>query len=194
MRRLLILSLLAILSVVSASAQTSLYSDPRAAFEGDVITVVLAERTQAARQSDWDNRAQSRLGGSAAVSGDLAGSFALDAQFNKDALSRNQSSQRDLLTGTFTAQVIERDDRGNLVIAGERRLHVNGETHLLKVSGVVRPFDVRRDNSILSYQIANASIEYRHAGVHRRFIRPGFLARTGAVLLLGAAIVYASQN
>ncbi len=177
-----------------ALAQSSLYSDPRAGREGDVLTVVLAERTSAARQSDWDNRSGSGFGGSANVSNGVTGNFALDANFNKEALNRNQSSQRDLLTGTFTARVIDTDEHGNLIIAGERRLHVNGETHLLRVSGLVRPFDVRYANSILSYQIANADIEYRHAGAHRRFVRPGFLARAGAVVVIGAALLFASQN
>ncbi len=186
--------LLLLVAAVPARAQTSLYADPRANDAGDVLTVVLAERTSAARHSDWDNRSGSGFGGSANVSGDATGSFALDANFNKEALNRNQSSQRDLLTGTFTARVLEKDEHGNLVISGERKLHVNGETHLLRVSGLVRPFDVRYDNSILSYQIADANIEYRHAGAHRRFVRPGFLARVGAAAVLGAAVIYAVQN
>lgn len=190
----LVAAILFLVMSMPVMAQTSLYSDPRANGEGDVLTIVLAERTSAARQSDWDNRSGSGFGGSANVSNGVTGSFALDANFNKEALNRNQSSQRDLLTGTFTARVVERDAGGNLVIAGERRLNVNGETHLLRVSGLVRPFDVRYDNSVLSYQIANADIEYRHAGAHRRFVRPGFLARVGAVAVLGAALVYAAQN
>lgn len=190
----LLLAFLFVMPTLPALAQTSLYADPRASDEGDVITIVLAERTSAARQSDWDNRSGSGLGGSANVSNGVTGNFALDASFNKEALSRNQSSQRDLLTGTFTARVIEKDAHGNLLIAGERKLHVNGETHLLRISGLVRPLDVRYDNSILSYQIANANIEYRHAGMHRRLVRPGFLARVGAGIVLGAAIIYATQN
>lgn len=193
MKRLFSFWLLIGAVVIPAQAQ-SLYADPRAHDVGDVVTVVLAERTSASRESGWDNRSSTQLGGNASVSGNVSGRFGLDATFNNDALNKNLSSQRDLLTGTFTAQVVERDARGNLVISGERRLHVNGETHLLRVDGLIRPFDVRNDNSVYSFQIANANIEYRHAGGHRRFVKPGFLARVGAAAVLGAAIIYASQN
>ena len=193
MKHLFFIGLLLCAAVIPAKAQ-SLYADPRAHDVGDVVTVVLAERTSASRESGWDNRSATQMGGNAGVAGNVTGRFGLDASFNNEALNKNLSSQRDLLTGTFTAQVIERDERGNLMIAGERRLHVNGETHLLRVEGLVRPFDVRNDNSVYSFQIANANIEYRHAGAHRRFVKPGFLARVGAATVLGAAIIIASQN
>lgn len=193
MRSLAIILTLIMVSAGPSAAQ-SLYADPKANNVGDIITVVLAERTNAQRESGWDNQARSGFGGSAGVSNGLEGSFGVDARFNKDAQARNTSSQRDLLTGTFSARVVDRDLRGNLVVSGERRLHVNGQTHILKVSGLIRPFDIRHDNSVLSYQIADAEIEYRQAGMHRRFVRPGFLARAGAVVVLGAAIIFATQN
>jgi flagellar L-ring protein FlgH len=192
MKRLLILPLL-LLGFGQDVAGQSLYADPKASQVGDVITIVLAERTAAQREAGWDNQARSGFGGQAALSNGVEGRFAADARFNKDAQARNTSSQRDLLTGTFSARVIERDARGNLLVQGERRLNVNGETHILRISGLVRPFDVRHDNSVLSYQIADADIEYRQAGLHRRFVRPGFLARAGAVVVLGAAIFFATN-
>lgn len=193
MRTLLTIVVLFAMTVGSAGAQ-SLFADPKANNVGDVITIVLAERTQAQREAGWDNQARSGFGGSAGVSNGLQGSFGVDARFNKDAQARNTSSQRDLLTGTFSARIVDRDARGNLTVQGERRLHVNGQTHILKVAGVVRTTDIRHDNSILSYQIADAEIEYRQAGMHRRFVKPGFLARAGAVVVLGAALFFASQN
>jgi flagellar L-ring protein FlgH len=192
MKRLTLVFFFVVLGVGSAAGQ-SLYADPKANQVGDVITIVLAERTAAQREAGWDNQARSGFGGSASVSNGVEGSFGADARFNKEAQARNTSSQRDLLTGTFSARVIERDARGNLYVQGERRLHVNGETHILKVTGLVRPFDVRHDNSVLSYQIADAEIEYRQAGMHRRLVRPGFLARAGAVVVLGAALFFATN-
>jgi len=173
--------------------QMSVFADPTAGALGDLLTVVLVERTSASRQSNWNNQSNSGLGGSAGVSSsDLSGKFAVDASFNKQARNRNSSSQEDLLQGTITARVIEVDATGNLVIEGERKLSVNGETHLLRVSGIVRPIDIRSNNSVLSPDIANADIEYRRGGIHRRFFSPALFVRAGAVVVLAAAIVLGS--
>jgi flagellar L-ring protein precursor FlgH len=101
--------------------------------------------------------------------------------------------QSDLLQGTLTVSVAEVDDAGNLVIEGERRLNVNGVTHFMRVTGTVRPFDIRTDNTLFSYQIANADIEYRRDGLIQRYAGPGFFAKAGAVVVLGAAIFFGAQ-
>lgn len=176
-----------------ARGQASMYADPKARQAGDVITVLLVERTNAARESQWDNASDASLGASSAVApgNGTTGVFALDARFDKSAGNRNGSVQRDLLNGTITVRVVGQDEAGNLAIQGERRLSVNGESHVLRVAGVVRPYDVTNENTILSYQIANADIEYHRGGVHRRFLKPAFFARLGAVAALTAALLFA---
>ncbi len=188
-----LLVLLAAFAAGPAQAQMSVFADPKAGVIGDLVTVVLVERTSAHRQSNWNNQSNAGIGAGADVSSsDLSGRFALDANFNKEARNRNSSSQEDLLQGTITARVIEVDPAGNLVIEGERRLSVNGETHLLRVSGIVRPIDVRSNNSVRSPDIANADIEYRRSGIHRRWVRPAFFVRAGVVAVLAAAIALGS--
>lgn len=181
-------------STLSSRAQVSVFADPRAGALGDLVTVVLVERTSAHRQSAWQNQSNAALAGGANVNGgtDLSGRFALDATFNKQARNKNSSSQEDLLNGTVTARVTEVDPTGNLHIEGERRLSVNGETHLLRLSGVIRPIDVRSNNTVLSPDIANADIEYRRGGMHRRFFRPALFVRAGLVAVIAAAIAIGS--
>lgn len=177
-----------------AHAQGSLFADPKARQSGDVITIVLAERTAAQRESGWQNKSDAQMNTDAGVTGkDLSGRFGLDAQFNKEALNRNESTQSDLLRGTITAMVVGVDSTGNLIVQGERKLNVNGETHLMRVHGVARPYDVRYDNSILSYQIANASIEYRRDGFGRKRFKPALLARTGLTAVIAAAVFMAMK-
>lgn len=180
-----------LVSALPARAQLSIFADPKANSVGDLVTVVLVERTTASRQSAWQNASDAALAGSAEVSGDpdISGRFAVDASFNKAAKNQNSSSQQDLLSGTITARVLEVDPAGNLIIEGERRLSVNGESHLLRISGVVRPIDIRSNNTVLSPDIANADIEYRRGGIHRRFLKPAFFVRAGAVAAIIAAIL-----
>jgi flagellar L-ring protein precursor FlgH len=181
----------------SVRAQVSLFSDIKAFQVGDVITIRLAERTAAQRESGWQNKSNSRVTGSGGVAGGsaLSGSFGVDATYSQEGLRRNESVQSDLLSGTMTALVVEVDPTGNLIIQGERSLNVNGETHLMRVLGTVRRFDINGDNSVLSYQLANASIEYTRAGgLRRAFMKPGTLAGIGTVLVLGAAVFYGTQK
>lgn len=174
-----------------AQAQLSVFADPKAGAVGDLVTIVLVERTTASRQSAWQNASDASLAGGANVAGagDLSGRFGVDATFNKNARNQNSSSQQDLLNGTVTARVLDVDPTGNLIIEGERKLSVNGETHLLRVSGTVRPIDIRSNNTVLSPDIASAAIEYRRGGIHRRFFKPALFVRAGAVAAIIAAIV-----
>ena len=174
----------------------SLYADPKAHQPGDMITIVLAERTAAQRESEYDNRSASGLGGSGSISGaeSLSGTFALDASFNQSNSHRNETVQSDLLQGTVTATVVGVDSTGNLIIQGERKLNVNGVTHLMRVSGMVRPFDIRNNNTILSYQIANAFIEYRQDGFARKILKPGTFAKIGGLAVLVGALVFGASQ
>lgn len=171
-----------------AQAQGSLYGDPKARQAGDVVTVILAEETTAERSSRWEQSSSSDQGVSLNGNGeDVSAAFGADASVSSDSEARNGSIQSDMLRGTFTAEVTDVGPTGNLIISGERRLTLDGETHLMSVDGTVRPHDIRYDNTILSYQIANAEIVYSDGGRKSRWFSPAIFTRTGAVLgVLGA--------
>jgi len=189
-----LLALATFLTAPPAVHAQSMYADARARQAGDVITVLLSESTSAQRESSYQDRSNAQLGGGASADGpSIAGTFGLDAQFNQEAENANETIQSDLLQGTLTVQVTDVNDVGNLVVEGERRLNVNGVTHFMRVTGTVRPFDIQSDNTLFSYQIANANIEYRQTGLVRRYTSPGFLTRVGAVAVLGAAIFFGAQ-
>ncbi|MEM1042294.1 MAG: flagellar basal body L-ring protein FlgH [Bacteroidota bacterium] len=190
--RLIIVALL--LSLGPAAAAQSLFADPKASQPGDPITIVLAERTSASSVSQFEDRSQARLSGNANVNGgSITGQFALGTNMSQDQEAESQAVQRDLLSGTITALVVSVDSTGNLQIAGERSLHVNGVTHLMRVEGTVRPLDVTYNNTVLSFQIANASVDYRQKGLRHKFFRPGTILKIGAAALVGAAIALSSQ-
>jgi flagellar L-ring protein precursor FlgH len=186
----LVLLTLALLAATDAFGQ-SMYADPTARAVGDPITVILAERTSASSQAQYQDRSDASLSGSGSAEG---GTFGVGAQFSQDASAQNAAVQSDLLTGTLTAVVTGLDAQGNLQIAGERSLHVNGVTHLMKVEGTVRPLDVRYDNTVLSHQIANAEVEYRQKGLAPKFFRPATLVKAAAVALVGLAYFLASGS
>lgn len=168
----------------------SLYADPVATSPGDVITVVLAEQTSAQRASSYEGSSESSVsgGGSAAGPG-LSSQFGADAQFNSETGTSNQSVQSGTLEGTMTVRVVEVNEAGNLVVEGTRNLTVNGATHVMEISGIVRSDDVRHDNTILSHQIANANIKYNQSGFrHNGLFSKGLLLKAGSAVALGVGI------
>ena len=190
---MILLAISFLIAARPASAQPSLFADITAYRIGDAITITLAERTSAQRKSGWERKNSSNFGGGGSVDGGstLNGRFGVDATFNNQSLNENESVQRDLLQGTMTALVVDVDSlSGNLVVQGERSLHVNGATHVMSVQGQVRPYDIRGNNMVMSYQLANAVIEYKRAGgIKRAFLGPGTLAGAATLLIIGAAII-----
>ncbi len=171
---------------------TSLYADLKAYQTGDLLTILLVERTSARRASASSAQATSQVGGTG--SSTLGGYFGLDAQVGGQRDSDSRTVQSDLLTGTITARVVETDPAGNLVVEGERRLNVDGATHLMSVRGLVRPADVSTGNTVLSTQIAGADVVYRQEG-GSKFLSGRFLTLVGtAAVLVGAVLLGGSLS
>jgi flagellar L-ring protein precursor FlgH len=176
------------------AAAQSLYSDPKARQPGDVITILLAEQTAAQRESGYSGSSESSLGGSGSVlAPGISSTFSGDAEITSGTDNRNETVQSDLLEGTMTARVAGVDESGNLLIEGERRLNVNGVTHVMQVEGTVRPLDVRYDNTVLSHQIANANIKYDQLGVRHRIFDTSTMLKVGATAALGLGIFLGIQ-
>jgi flagellar L-ring protein precursor FlgH len=179
-----------------ANAQTSLYRDVKANKVGDVITVILKESTSGSSTSD--SKLSTNTGGSAggAVTGNFLPfqpTFGSDAQVNFDSDQKNLSNQRQLLEGFISVQIKDVTPGGDLVVEGNRLTEVNGETHEMMLTGIVRPNDVNSDNQVLSYRIANANISYlKKGGVNSKTKDRGLLKKAAFGVLsagLGAAII-----
>ncbi|MCP4708612.1 MAG: flagellar basal body L-ring protein FlgH, partial [Planctomycetes bacterium] len=101
------------------------------------------------------------------------------------------TEQKERLTGKITATIVEQNPGGLLRIEGERIVEVNGEENLMRLSGLVRSKDIRSDNSLYSYNVADANITYRKTGLVNKMAKPGKIQRLGT-WLLGTGLIIAA--
>ncbi|RDU63216.1 flagellar basal body L-ring protein FlgH [Helicobacter didelphidarum] len=73
-------------------------------------------------------------------------------------------SQAQNLSLTLTARILKVMENGNYFIYGKQEMLVNGEKQILQISGVIRPYDIQRDNSIESKYIADSKISIVSVG------------------------------
>ncbi|MGF1510185.1 MAG: flagellar basal body L-ring protein FlgH [Myxococcota bacterium] len=160
----------------------TLFTDVRAYGLNDVVTVRIEEQAKARRDTTTqiDRDASVRFGF------DVAGSLAeggIEAQSLLDGTSRNafnstgRTGRTEDVEFTVAATVTQVLPNGNLFLEGHRVVLVNQEEHHFYVSGVARPEDIRRDNSIESTQLADAQIEFTGLGILTEQQKPGWLTR-----------------
>jgi flagellar L-ring protein precursor FlgH len=159
-----------------------LFEDLKAKRRGDLITVILDERTNAAknastsasRSTGVDVAAPQVLGRTATVNGNPA---SLGLSSSSDFSGSGDSSQSNSLFGNITARVTQVEPNGNLHIQGEKQLTLNSGLEIISVTGVVRPTDLTPQNTILSTLIADADIVYSGRGMIADNNRAGWLTR-----------------
>jgi len=93
---------------------------------------------------------------------------ALGVGFNSstaNSFSGSATIKADEKFSTIISVVISRIYRnGNYFIKGEKELLINGQKQNIAISGVIRPYDISPENTILSSQIANLKILYKKDG------------------------------
>lgn len=181
--------------------QRSLYRDIKAHQEGDILTIVLTENISGSSLSDSKTASNS----DGTVEGSATGNFlpfeptfGSDVRVDYGADERNLASQRQLLEGYMSVQIVEVTPSGDLIVEGSRLTDINNEKHKMSLKGIVRPIDIDNRNRVLSYRVANAEISYqqdegRLSGVSKK---RGFLRRvvfTGVGLGL-AAVIFMRQE
>ncbi len=166
-------------AIFRADLHGPLVADDKARQVGDMLTVLLVERTQAeksvssnsSRTSDTATSLPAAKPFSWVPQGLLSGGA--EASFN----GQGAAGQANRLSGEMT--VIVRAVRPNrvLLIEGEKRVRLARGEEVLRVSGLVRAQDIGTDNRILSTRIADARLSYTGRGELADAARQGWLAR-----------------
>jgi flagellar L-ring protein precursor FlgH len=170
-------------AIYQAGQQMELFADLKARRVGDVLTIRLAESTNAsksaatktAKTTAVNNTGPTIFGKTITAAGVPILTTTMNGADSFDG--SGSSTQGNSLAGSLTVTVMEVQPNGNLVIQGEKTLKLNQGDEFVRVSGVVRRADIATDNTVTSDKIADAHISYSGRGVIDSANRVGWLAR-----------------
>ena len=156
------------------------FADARPGKVGDIVTVLVDERTDASDESDMtvNKTTDLRVGDNSTSSTGLLNFIRGIAFGSANSSTGNGSIERThSATATLACLVTEVLPNGNLVIEGTRDVRTSDEVLQLMLVGVVRPQDVNSDNQISSRLVANAEISVKGRGVISRTQKPGVITQ-----------------
>ena len=187
LKRILIATLILILLPLAISLKgkdfgqgRSLFSDIKAHKVGDILTVNIYENTQATNKAET----KSEKSGEVSTSGGPGSGFldfiplfgaSMESKNSFDGKGENLRNRN--LRATMSVTVVAIRENGDLVIEGSRTVGISTDKETLTLTGVLRQRDIKPDNSIDSYLIADAEINYRGKGAITNGSRPGPIMR-----------------
>ena len=160
--------------------QRSIYTDIKAHGVGDLITVFIVEDSRASSKAKTvtEKSTDAKTDGTAGL-GPLnfiplwGASGSNELKYD----GKGQTEKIGSLRAKITVTVIALRENGDLVIEGNRVITINDEEETLFLSGIIRPRDILDNNTIYSYQIADAQISSKSRGTVTSGHRPGFITR-----------------
>lgn len=157
-----------------------LFADRRAMKPDDLITIIISENASAnfattkayngtsggvstppSLQYGGNDEEQKKI---AQELNDMSAYTLTKANNTTNFTGGGNQNHTDSINATITARIIKVLENGNYFIAGQKEILVDGEKQILQVSGVVRPYDVEKNNSVRSSYLADAKIAYRSLG------------------------------
>ena len=170
-------------TIYNPAGSFDLFMDLRARAVGDILTILLVERTNASKESSTSTARGSSVdtglptfAGRPITSG---GTPILNNEFSSDTSFDGQadSSQSNRLDGSITVTVAERLPNGNLLVRGEKLITINQGEEFIRLEGIIRPVDIGPENTVPSTKVADAAISYSGRGTLQATNRPGWLTR-----------------
>lgn len=155
--------------------QRSLFADRKAYRPGDILTVLITEQAAATAT------ARTRADKDESVFGNLNRSdhdpWHIDLAWGNDFDGGGQIQRTGRLVAKLAVIVQGVGADGTLAITGEQNINVNNEQQRIALSGTIRVEDIAPDNTIASWRIANARIDFKGDGILARKQSPGLLTK-----------------
>jgi len=173
-------------SLFSDNQSLALFTDRKATRVGDIITVILKEKTSSKKSSTIDVTKDNTIdiGGSSGnpvVLGTTPGvgnvSLSTALKGEREFSGEAEADQSNQLSGNISVTVVDVYPNGTLLVRGEKWLTLNSGDEYIRLSGLIRPDDVTPDNTVESAKIANARIAYSGTGDFAASQKMGWLGK-----------------
>ena len=143
----------------------SMFEDRRASKVGDVITIVIAEKSatnkSGSTKSENTGSAINNIGSLGGLSANALKNANVNASGERTLESTDTGNITNAFTSSLTVTVVDVLESGNLVVQGEKQIGYDRGADFIRFSGVVSPLLIAKGNVISSTQVADARIEYR---------------------------------
>lgn len=163
-------------SLFDEGSYRALSSDAKARAIGDVLTVQIVENSSATESADTATHRNSDYNlsaGKVTEPNSKGGGLQVGSDF--DGGGKTLRSGR--LIAQITVVVKSMTPAGDLLVAGDQLLTINGEDQKIHLEGRVRPADVSTANTVPSTRLADARITYVGIGDLADRTRPSWWAR-----------------
>ena len=162
----------------AASGFTPLYNGNRASRVGDLVTVVLIERTSTTKSASSNTKRD----GGFTLTPPSVGPFSFDPNIlnsgsNSSFKGQGDASQTSTFRGDITVTIAEVRPNGTAFVRGEKVMELSQGEEWVQLSGIIRLADIDQNNTIASPRIADARITYAGKGAVQRASREGWLSK-----------------
>ena len=165
-------------SLYKKSKMLALFSDRSAYRVGDILTVVLNERTQSSKRAATSIGKDTEIDVGVPIAGKLnTEDLNLSLNSNSEFDGSSEANQENFLRGAISVRVVAVLPNGSLQIMGQKHLTLNQGDEYIRLQGIVRPEDIDVTNRISSQRIADATISYVGKGSLANASSPGWFTR-----------------
>ena len=166
--------------ITAGHESRSFVSDRRAAQPGDIVTVIVTESASAT------TTARTRTDKDEVVGFDVRRRGSQGTRWrggwDADYEGGGEVARSGRLLARITTEVVQVTSSGHLLVSGEQLIELNSEAQRIRVRGIVRAEDIEADNTVPSWRLYDAQIEFVGNGVLGRAQRPGPISRLLGVL------------
>jgi flagellar L-ring protein precursor FlgH len=152
-------------AIYQAAAYRPLFEDRRARHVGDMLTIVISEKTAAGKAASSNGAKTGAVDSSISAVAKLPlkkfQGIGVTAASSTEYDDKSALSSSNTFSGNVTATVTGVLPNGNLMVAGEKQIALDKGTEYIRLSGVVNPDTIQAGNTVSSAQVADARIEYR---------------------------------
>ena len=171
----------------SDTSSSSMFADKKARRVGDIVTIIVQQNNSATRNNNTTTAKQTAVDASIAsflygpAASGLLTKGGADPAMNFTGKSTysggGQINNAETITDQVAVRVIDVLPNGNLVVEGRRHTAFSDEKQDAVLRGTIRYDDIMANNTIYSYNVADASIQFVSHGTITNSQRKGWFNR-----------------